>query len=157
MKTINVFKLGPDAIIPTRNKQDDAGLDLYSVEDVFIEQLSTKIVKTDIAIQVPVGFVGKIEDRSGLASKGMRNGAGVIDAGYNGMVGVVLHNLTCVKDSIKVTNALGYEDEIFGYQIKKGDKIAQILILPIEVLTPVEVDCIWISDRGADGYGSSGK
>ena len=84
MKTVQVFLRDENAIPPTRNKHTDAGLDLYAAEDRFIELGSTAVIKTSISVNVPEGYVGKIEDRSGLASKGLRTGAGVVDCGYTG-------------------------------------------------------------------------
>ena len=94
MTNLKVKLLSKNAVLPTRNLKTDAGIDLYASEDVFIPQGTTKVVKTDVAIQVPEGMVGKIEDRSSLASKGLRTGGGVVDCGYAGEVKVVIHNLT---------------------------------------------------------------
>lgn len=150
MKTIQVFLRDERAIAPTRNKSTDAGLDLYAAEDRFIELGSTVIVRTGLAINIPVGMVGKIEDRSSLAAKGLRTGAGVVDTGYSGEVGVVLHNLTSQLASDPVLHRR-------GYQVRKGDKIAQLLVY--DVATPVVevVANLWESERGPGGFGSSGR
>jgi dUTP pyrophosphatase len=79
MKTIQVLLRDERAIAPSRNKSTDAGLDLYSIEDKFIELGTTAVIRTGISVNVPEGMVGKIEDRSSLAAKGLRTGAGVID------------------------------------------------------------------------------
>lgn len=147
--SLSVFKLSPEAVIPTRTNSTDAGLDLYALQDTFLKLNSTNVVKTGVAIKIPVGYVGKIEDRSGLAAKGLRTGAGVVDALYSGEVGVVLHNLT--HDKVAGPNGVP------GYQIKKGDRIAQILLYKVETLPTVEITELWSSDRGSNGYGSSGK
>lgn len=147
---ISVSLLSENAKAPTRNNPLDAGLDLYSAEDVFIAQNETKVVKTGVAIAVPAGYVGKIEDRSSMAAKGLRTGAGVVDSGYTGEVGVVIHNITNTsnKDPILWRN---------GYSIKKGDKIAQILVYKVERPKVVVVASLQESDRGTKGFGSSGK
>ena len=150
MKHLEVYIRNEKATPPSRSKSTDAGLDLVSAEDIFIELGSTRVVKTGIAVKVPEGFVGKIEDRSGLASKGLRTGAGVIDAGYNGEVGVVIHNLTSelAKDPVLLRP---------GYQIRRGDRIAQLLLYKVETPEVVVVDVSWESERGSSGFGSSGR
>lgn len=150
MKTIQVYLTDEKAIVPTRNKTTDAGLDLYALEDKFIELNGTAIIRTGVSISIPKGMVGKIEDRSGLAAKGLRTGAGVIDFGYNGEIGVVVHNLS---------SELASEPVLFrrGYQIRRGDKIAQLLVYPVETPNVEVVSTLWDSDRGSKGFGSSGR
>jgi dUTP pyrophosphatase len=150
MKTVQVFLRDERAIAPTRNKLTDAGLDLYAMEDKFIELGSTAVVRTGVSINIPQGAVGKIEDRSSLASKGLRTGAGVVDAGYSGEVGVVIHNLTSQLASDPVLHRR-------GYQIRRGDKIAQLLTYAVETPTVEVVSNLWESERGSRGFGSSGR
>jgi dUTP pyrophosphatase len=128
--------------VPKRSNPGDAGLDLYAYEDVFIPIGGRTIVKTGIAMEVPFGFVGKIEDRSSMASKGLKTSGGIIDHGYTGEIGVILTN----------QNITGT-----GYQIKKGDKIAQILINPIALPEIIPVTELSESERGDKGFGSSGR
>lgn len=149
---IEVLRLDKNAILPTRNNPTDAGLDIYSLEDIFIEMGTTAIIKTGIAIKVPTGFVLKIEDRSGLGAKGLRTGAGVIDAGYNGPINVVLHNFS--SDFIR-TGEYGHFK--LGYQVHKGDRIAQALLYKVETPIVVEVNDLWESERGSKGFSSSGR
>lgn len=169
---LKIKKLDENAIIPTRNNQDDAGLDLYALEDVSIYSGETKKIRTGIAVQLePVypehynsagEFLGKVVnkkyglfiwDRSGLGSKGIHRFAGVVDQGYLGEILVCLFNgqLTDVShpyELLKVSNSV--------YEIKRGDKIAQLVIQ--EIFTPeiVEVDELDDTDRGEKGFGSSG-
>lgn len=150
MKTIQVLLRDERAIAPTRNKATDAGLDLYSMEDKFIELGSTAVVRTGVSVNIPSGMVGKIEDRSSLASKGLRTGAGVIDTGYNGEVGVVIHNLTSQLSSDPVLHRK-------GYQVRRGDKIAQLLTYNVETPSVEVVSNVWESERGSGGFGSSGR
>jgi len=150
MKAVQVFLRDERAIAPTRNKSTDAGLDLYAMEDKFIELGSTAVVRTGVSINIPQGVVGKIEDRSSLAAKGLRTGAGVVDAGYSGEVGVVIHNLTSQLASDPVLHRK-------GYQIRRGDKIAQLLTYAVETPTVEVVSNLWESERGAGGFGSSGR
>jgi dUTP pyrophosphatase len=144
MNKVKVFKLGTGGKLPTRNKTTDAGLDLYAAEDMFILVGSTGKVKTDIAIEIPEGYMGKIYDRSGMAVKGFILGAGVIDCGYSGDCTIILHNFSA-------RNSIG------GYQINKGDKIAQMVISKIETPLVVQTDKLWTSERGDSGFGSSGS
>ena len=150
MKTVQVFLRDERAIAPTRNKSSDAGLDLYAMEDKFIELGATAVVRTGVSINIPNGMVGKIEDRSSLASKGLRTGAGVVDAGYSGEVGVVIHNLTSQLSSEPVLHRK-------GYQIRRGDKIAQLLTYAVETPAVEVVGNLWESERGTGGFGSSGR
>jgi dUTP pyrophosphatase len=150
MKTVQVFLRDERAIAPTRNKSSDAGLDLYAMEDKFIELGTTTVVRTGVSINIPNGMVGKIEDRSSLASKGLRTGAGVVDAGYSGEVGVVIHNLTSQLSSEPVLHRK-------GYQIRRGDKIAQLLTYAVETPAVEVVGNLWESERGTGGFGSSGR
>lgn len=147
MENVKVFKLSPLAKTPTRTNPTDAGLDIYAIETTFIATGKTVVVKTGVAINIPEGFIGKIEDRSSLASKGLRTGAGVVDAGYTGEVGVVMHNLN---------NTDGASHHGRGYLIEKGQKIAQVVIYKVETPEVEEVSELWSSERGSNGFGSSG-
>jgi dUTP pyrophosphatase len=106
------------------------------------------VVPTGIAMNIPNGFYGKIEDRSSLASMGLRTGAGVVDAGYLGELGVVMHNLNNISNS-------SYRG--LGYQVNKGQRIAQIVINPVVPAALVEVEELNNTERGSRGFGSSGR
>jgi dUTP pyrophosphatase len=138
-------RIHPLAKVPTRATPWAAGYDLYSVEDVEIEKMSTKVVSTGLKIVVAPGAYGRIATRSSLAIKGVEVGAGVIDSDYRGEVKVVLHNLS---PSTPAT-------------IKSGDRIAQLIILPILTPTTHEVpldqfDVTFPTGRGVGGFGSTG-
>ena len=150
--TLEAFKLDQEATIPTRAHATDAGIDIHASESVLIPVQSTVVVKTGIAINIPSGFVGKVEDRSSMAVKGLRTGAGIIDAGYSGEIGIVMHNLTN-DDIIEFDEKLGYFQ--MGYRILKGQKIAQLLIYKVETPQIVEVKELWNSERKDKGFGSS--
>src|ERR1700722_19523667 len=92
--TINILRVHPDATLPTRAHPDDAGLDLYNLEDFKMAPGEGKMIKTGIALAVPQGHVGLVADRSSLAKRGLKTAGGVIDAGYRGEVGVVLWNIS---------------------------------------------------------------
>lgn len=150
MEKLKVFRLHPHAKLPTKNKPTDAGYDLYALEDVFVKHGSTGLVKTGIALYIPNGFEAKVSDRSGMARRGLIVGAGVLDPGYNGDVTVVLHNFSCTSDQ---THQF-YE----GYQIRKGDRIAQVVFHEIANPTEIqEVEELWHSERGDSAWSSSGK
>lgn len=145
MNKVQVFKLDPNAIIPTRNLSTDAGLDLYALEDTLMYAGATRVIKTGIAINIPEGYVGLIKDRSSMAIRKFTVGAGVLDAGYSGDVSIVLH-----YSQIEVPG-------FYPYQIKKGDRIAQLLIQKIETPEVEEVQELWTSVRGDTKFGSSGR
>lgn len=130
----------PEATLPTRAHPEDAGMDLYALEDVFLSGHQGKLARTGIAMAIQNGFVGMVADRSSMAKKGIKTAGGIIDAGYRGEIMVVLWNLT-------------------GEEIKlnRGERIAQLLLIPI--VTPAVVDAASLSEtaRGAKGFGSSGK
>lgn len=134
--------LDKNARIPTFANPGDAGADLYSIDNVFIHGREQKLVYTGIALEIPVGYVGLVRPRSGLATKlgiGM-NSSGVIDSGYRGEIGVTLINHTGLTHEVKV-----------------GDRIAQILFVPVVSGFSFEVvDELSKTQRDAGGYGSTG-
>ena len=145
MSTIAVKKLKKNAILPTYGSAEAAGADLYACIDeiVTIGPGETRFIPTGIALEVPKGCAGLIYARSSLGAKrglAPANKVGVIDSDYRGEINVVLHNHS--KDQ---------------QQIAPGERIAQMLITP--VLTPVyeEVAELSDTDRGAGGFGSTGK
>lgn len=134
--------LHPAAKVPTFAKPGDAGADLYSIENVMIHGHKQKLVRTGIALEIPFGYVGLVRPRSGLATKlgiGM-NSSGVIDAGYRGEISVTLIN---------------HSD--LSYPIVQGERIAQILFVPIHEEFEFDVvDELSETERGQGGYGSTG-
>jgi dUTP pyrophosphatase len=140
MTEIPAKKIDPQATLPTRAHPDDAGMDLYNLEDVVLEAGQGKMVRTGIALAIPAGHVGLVADRSSLAKKGLKTAGGVIDAGYRGEIQVVLWNIS--PDVIRLT---------------RGDRVAQLLILPIATPAIREVADLDQTARGAGGFGSTGK
>lgn len=140
--TINIKKLNTNAIKPTQSNASDAGWDLYSSEEMtHIQPGCRALIKTGISMEIPEGFAGLIWPRSGLAVKsGIDVFAGVVDAGYRGEVGVCLFNSS--------------QQEV---QIKRGDRIAQILFQPIPQFSLVESTELTDTKRGSGGFGSTGK
>ena len=140
MNHIEIQRLAPDAKLPTRAHADDAGLDLYSLEDILITPGQGKVTRTGIAIALPPNTVGIVADRSSLAKRGVKTAGGVIDAGYRGEIHIVLWNVST--------------EEV---HLKQGERIAQLLIVPALTPMPKEVDTLPDSLRGSKGFGSSGK
>ena len=139
-KTLPIRRLDPTAVLPTRAHADDAGLDLYSLEDVTIDPGDGTVVRTGVAVAVPAGHAGLVLDRSSLAKRGLKTAGGVIDAGYRGELGVVVWNLS-------------REPQI----VAKGERIAQMLVIPIATPAPVETEDLGATKRGAKGFGSTGR
>jgi len=137
---IKIQKIDSDAMIPNYATKGDAGLDFYSVEDIVLKPMERKAIRTGVKIEIPDEYVGLIWDKSGLAAKnGVKTMAGVIDAGYRGEIKVVLINL-------------GQEDFI----VKKNSKIAQMLIQKIKQPEIEIVSELNESERGENGFGSTG-
>lgn len=136
---IKFLRLNDDAKIPRRNKDSDAGFDLYATRSDTIWHGGQLVLPIGIACELPEGYVGIIKPRSGMAVKHMINvHAGVVDQGYRGEIHVCLIN---------------HGDR--PVEIRKGDRIAQMLVVPF-CGDSVEVDSIGDSERGSDGFGSSG-
>lgn len=142
---INLKRLTETAIIPTRQHKGDAGYDLYAdiQEPVTIEPHTTKFIHTGIAIEIPDGYFGAVFARSGLASKqGLRpaNCTGVCDSRYRGEYMVALHN-----------------DSDIARIVCPGDRIAQLVVMPYLNIEFDEVDELTSTERGDDGFGSTGR
>ena len=162
MSNINVYfkKLSKGAIEPKRNKDTDAGYDLFAVESAIINPFERKIIRTDIAVEIPPGCYGRIAPRSGLAAKfGIDILAGVVDSGYRDGLGVVMINLNCAELVSCILRGVSF-NSMFGlpgkYEVKAGDKIAQIIFETCHDAKLIEVDELSISERGTCGFGSSG-
>ena len=144
LTTINVM-LDKGAYMPTRAHDVDAGLDLYTPIDFDMTYGDCKTIDTGVHVEIPKGYVGFIKSKSGLNVKSNIISEGVIDAGYTGSIVVKLR---------VVGNAGEYANSYKSF--KKGDKITQLVILPIETPTPVLVDSFKKTDRGDNGFGSTG-
>jgi dUTP pyrophosphatase len=136
---LKIKTIHPDAKPPAYAHPGDAGFDLFSCVDLKLAAGEVQAVPTGIQMAIPVGHVGLVWDKSGISLKGVHRLAGVVDAGYRGEVQVVLVNL-------------GREP----YAVKKGMKIAQMLIQPVltvEIMEAAELDD---TTRGEGGFGSTG-
>ena len=138
---IKILKINSEAIIPNYANKNDAGLDLYSAEDFVLKPGERRAFKTGVKMEIPEGYVGLVWDKSGLAvNDGIKTMAGVVDAGYRGEIKIVLINLSNQN-----------------FEIKKGQKIAQMLIQKIEHPEIEIVEFLSESGRGESGFGSTGK
>lgn len=157
-QNMKIKLLTPTAKVPTRAYNSN-GYDLYADEDVFIQVGETRMISTGISIELPnlitmkQAQVFKIEDRSSLAAKGLRTGAGVVDFDYRGEIKIVMHNFS----NTSAAYSGPFPDwQRKGFQIKKGDKIAQGLIY-YTILPEIElVGELSETERNSSGFGSSG-
>ncbi|MDP3970501.1 MAG: dUTP diphosphatase [bacterium] len=137
---IEIQKLSKNATLPNYAHEHDAGMDLYSANEIEIPPHSRVLVPTGIAVAISEGYVGLIWDKSGIATKnGITTLAGVIDAGYRGEINVLVHNLSDTP-----------------YLVGTRNKIAQMLIQPVITPEIIETEALSSSDRGDKGFGSSG-
>jgi len=139
---VAVRRLHPDARVPEQAYEGDAGFDLVACEPVVLEPGERAIVATGIAVEIPDGYAGFVQPRSGLAARngiGVVNAPGLIDSGYRGEIKVVLINTD--------------RDEPFV--VDAGMRIAQLVVAPVAAVRMVEVDDLARSERGARGFGSS--
>ena len=140
--TLQFKRIHPDAVLPAYAHPSDAGMDLRSVEDLTLAPGERALVHTGLVMLLPPGYEAQVRPRSGLALKNgvtVLNAPGTIDSGYRGEVGVILVNL---GGSV--------------FQVKKGDKVAQLVIATVTQPGIVETDVVDTTDRGAGGFGSTG-
>ena len=141
-------RVHPDAKLPAYAHEGDAGMDVYAVEDVRLMDSKPAIVPTGLVAQIPMGYELQVRPRSGLATKGVTvwNSPGTIDSGYVGVIGVILCYLSPNKD----------ETTVQYFDIKKGDRIAQLVLAPVTKAELVEVSEVSETERGTGGFGSTG-
>jgi dUTP pyrophosphatase len=140
---ISIVRLDPELPLPSYAHPGDAGADLCARQDVTLAPGERALVPTGISLALPEGYVALVHPRSGLAHRSglsIVNAPGTIDAGYRGEVQVCLVNL----------------DPATPIELKRGDRIAQLVIQRFETATFVEADDLPDSARGAGGYGSTG-
>ena len=139
------FKMLPDCrdLAPRKAHADDAAYDLRSRQELVITPKTTVLVPTGLFLEIPPGYEAQIRSRSGLALRNalsLPNAPGTIDAGYRGEVGVIMYNRGEVP-----------------FQVRRGDRIAQMVISKLPEVELVEVETLEESTRGAGGFGSTGK
>lgn len=137
---LEVKKFHKDAVIPTRGSYGAAGHDLYSVEDVVIPPNSLKLVNTGIGVRLPMGCYFRVAPRSGLSMKGIDVLAGVVDSDW--------------RDAVKVVMINHMNTE---YVVSKGDRVAQGILERIIIPIVREVQELDDTNRGSNGFGSTGK
>ena len=162
VEKLKVLKLLPDAELPTYGTPRAAGLDLYAAEDVTIVPGQTVKVRTGLAFEIPAGYYGALHIRSIKHGLCMANGVGVVDSDYRGELMVPLYN----RPSYIVTRGEAGGDfvtkptaalDITPVCISKGQRIAQILILPVQHPAIVQVQQLSDTQRGNGGFGSTGR
>ena len=142
MIELPITRLRDDAVLPDRAYSGDAGLDLAACERHELGPGERALVGTGLAVAIPAGHAGFVQPRSGLAAKhGLTvvNSPGLVDSGYRGEIRVVLLNT----------------DARAPFVVEPGMRIAQLVVLPVPELDPVEVDELPESERGVRGFGSS--
>ena len=142
MIDLPVRLLREGAVLPAQAYPGDAGLDLAACEGTTLEPGERATVPTGIAVEIPEGFAGFVQPRSGLAARhgiGVVNSPGLIDSGYRGEIRVVLLNT----------------DTRNTFTVEPGMRIAQLVVVPVAAVRPVEVEELAVTDRGAHGFGSS--
>ena len=134
------IKLDPGAYKPTRAHETDAGLDLYAMEDRIIEAKDSATFRTGVHVEMPKDCAGLLVSKSGLNVRNSITSTGLIDAGYCGEICVKLYNH-------------GGRD----YIVRRGDKISQLVVIPVRYEAVEIVDEISGGERQANGFGSTGK
>ena len=134
------IKLDKGAFIPVRAHGTDAGADLRSPIETVVPAMGSRVIDTGVHIQLPHGYVGMLKSKSGLNVKYGITSEGVIDEGYTGQIMVKLYN-----------------HSNYPYTVMRGDKITQLVIVPCEYVDFDVVDKLDDSERGGNGFGSTGK
>ena len=143
VEELRFIRLSEKATLPTRGHDSDAGLDLYAAEGARISPGGRVSVGTGLAVAIPDGLAGLVLPRSGLALKhgiSLVNTPGLIDPGYRGEVRVLLHNTDLTSE----------------FKLAAGDRVAQLILVPIAHASPLESDSLDSSVRGSGGFGSTG-
>jgi dUTP pyrophosphatase len=141
---LEVRVLDPGLPLPRYASEGDAGLDLLAAEDASLEPGERAAIPTGVTVAIPEGHAGFVHARSGRALKegfALVNAPGLIDSGYRGEIKVIVVNL----------------DPRSPIDIRRGDKIAQLVVQPVATVDPVIVDELPPSDRGKGGLGSTGR
>ena len=142
MIELPIRRLRPDAVLPQRAYAGDAGLDLAACERVELAPGARAVVPTGLAVAIPEGYAGFVQPRSGLAARAgisIVNTPGLVDSGYRGELRVVLLNT----------------DREHSFVVEPGMRIAQLVVVPVPGVAPLEVEELPETERGVRGFGSS--
>lgn len=140
---LEVRRLDPGLPLPAYQRDGDAGLDLHAAADVTLGPGERAVVGTGIAVAIPPGYAGLTTPRSGLAARlglSIVNTPGVVDSGYRGEIKLILTNL----------------DPTAKIELRRGERVAQLLLVPVATAEVTEVDELPGSERGEGGFGSTG-
>ncbi len=142
MIEVAIRRVRADAVIPDQAYDGDAGFDLSACDSLTLAPGERAVVSTGVAVEIPDGYAGFVQPRSGLAARhgiGIVNSPGLIDSGYRGEIRVVLLNT----------------DRTESFTVEHGMRIAQLVVLPVPAVRLVEVEALEASERGVRGFGSS--
>ena len=177
MISVGIKRLNENATIPTKAHPTDSGFDIYASEDVIIEPGETTVVPTGIAVELPAGYEATVRPRSGITAKTkLRVQLGTIDNAYRGEIGVIVDNIErptlylddnpqeIYEDLTALISTIDGGDYILdgfakdgAYIIRKGDRIAQLVIQPLPAVEAYEIeDELEETERGENGFGSTG-
>ena len=141
--TLGFKRIHPDAVLPAYAHPSDAGMDIRSVADMTVPARGRALVPTGLVVLLPPLYEAQVRPRSGLALKHgitVLNTPGTIDSGYRGEIGVILFNSSDVD-----------------FPVKKGDRVAQLVLVKWNPINFVEMDKLSVTERGTGGYGSTGR
>lgn len=159
---IGFKRLSENAVIPTKAHVSDSGYDLYAAQDVVIAPGETVVIPTDIAVVLPENHEGVVRPRSGITSRtSLRIQLGSIDNSYRGNIGIIVDNISAFDHDLEPfytdisVDSVGFAN--MNYEIKRGDKIAQLVVQQLPQTIAVEItDELDSTERGGRGFGSSG-
>ena len=142
---VKIKKLSPEAVIPTYAKDGDAGMDMVATR-IINETLDSITYGTDIALEIPEGFVGLVFPRSSIRKTNLQlsNSVGVVDSGYRGEIQATFNKIQGVTEGVRERYLI-------------GDRICQIMIIPHPSVDFIEVEELNNTERGESGFGSTGK
>lgn len=137
---VKIKKLKPEAKLPSYAHEGDVGMDMYAMDRVVVAPGEHVRIWHGFALEFPTGFAAIVKDKSSISKAGLHTMGGVFDAGYRGEYNTHLVNLSSES-----------------YTIEAGDKVSQLVIIPVAIPELVEVDELTDSSRGTGGFGSTGK
>ena len=154
---VKIKKLHPDAVIPAYAKAGDAGMDLTAIS-MKVDEYGNICYGTGLAFEIPEGYVGLVFPRSSNHKKGviLTNCVGVVDSGYRGEVSFKFRPLIDRAKKVFGDGTFYYQDDTLRDAYKVGDRVGQIIIMPYPSIEFEEVEELSETERGTEGYGSSG-